>query len=347
MYLNLSVILTFTTIINQSLATYWTNLSFNKGDIVFCKINVFADHVLLATSSSTVAHMMGSKDTSKGKIIEEPWSKYHTREGNGQTDCWIKTSNTMANAVERARKDIAHYNGQNIYYDLYKCNCEHWVRYWAQGAVVSEQVKPLYNGEASWECDVGRAYGNRHEVIVKQHSDGNFYGSGTWDRFTYSDDECLEFPRGTQWRNSITQIQLTGYCVRIWSHSDCSGNTWCVCEDVKDLSYHKRNRDDNWNDDIVSISGCAYRSPIVAIAEVYQKDDYEGRMRKIVLQSGECYSLYQSDWWNDAVSSIKVTLGCVRFYDHSRCTGPSYTETGNRASLSSGWDNEATSFAPC
>ena len=189
-------------------------------------------------------------------------------------------------------------------------------------------------------------FGDR--VKVKQNSNGNIFGVGDVGHINYDDRSCHSIKSYTKWWNAITQIKPTdGECVRIWSRKGCRGDTWCVCEEITDLSDHKRNSGDNWNDDISSISGCGYRKPIVAIAQIYDDRDYGGKMRKITLQTGECHSLYGSDWWNDRLSSIKVTKGCIKFYSKSNCNGPNFETRSDKYKLGSDWNNEISSFEPC
>ena len=91
------------------MAVLWSELTFKAGDIIYCKIHGPFSHVLLATSPKAVAHLLGSKDKDRGELIEEKWTSYHARERD-RPDCDVdRQSESMSNAVDRAREDIAHY----------------------------------------------------------------------------------------------------------------------------------------------------------------------------------------------------------------------------------------------
>lgn len=125
-----------------------SDVHFNAGDLIDCNIPdstyyVFTPkHHLLATSSTTVAHSWGSGDTSF--ILEEDWTDGRNGLRSFFCDeiCWVKPKyyvDGKSDAIERARNDVERFKGKSTYYDLFTCNCEHWVQYWVYGVALSQQ----------------------------------------------------------------------------------------------------------------------------------------------------------------------------------------------------------------
>lgn len=129
---------------------YYTgsDLHFNSGDHITCNIPgqsyvVFTPkHHLLATSSTTVAHSWGFD--SHSKILEEDW----TTGPSGLRDffcneiCWVQTdeyAKGRSDAIQRARKAVDRFRGEDVHYNLLTCNCEHWVNYWMYDSAWSRQ----------------------------------------------------------------------------------------------------------------------------------------------------------------------------------------------------------------
>lgn len=42
--------------------------------------------------------------------------------------------------VKRALADVDRFQGVTVHYDLFLCNCEHWVSYWVSGEALSDQA---------------------------------------------------------------------------------------------------------------------------------------------------------------------------------------------------------------
>lgn len=148
------------------------SLRFTAGDVIFCQLrsNPFGFHVLLATSDSTVAHVEGDED--RASLREDRWKHVICSfdvctvksDGDfcgssfnpfGLTQAQCKYS--ADESVQRARKDIKEKNQGNVYYDLFQCNCEHWVRRWKDGVAFSNQaviaaIKTGHWGTANSYC---------------------------------------------------------------------------------------------------------------------------------------------------------------------------------------------------
>ena len=107
------------------------------------------------------------------------------------------------------------------------------------------------------------------------------------------------------------------------------------------------NEERNWNDAIESISGCAFRRPIVTVGKIYEDENFSGANTKIVLQAGECKSFYPDDWWNNRLSSIKIIQGCMKLYSQSNCLGASLDTRTAKAFSGTEWNKLISSFSPC
>ena len=166
MFVSLPTIVQVLLVTNSTLS----HLSFEEGDILDCgRTNGFSRHVLLATNSTHVIHVIGDI-FNKASIKEEPLSAYISRlvgKRGKRIDCNIYSPASLSSpdAVQRARQDIARYELQsNIYHDNGKCNSEHWVRYWAEGKPVSYHARrdfKLNTGEPSIECMAGKPNDNQ------------------------------------------------------------------------------------------------------------------------------------------------------------------------------------------
>lgn len=115
---------------------HWT---LEAGDLVACNINFYARHMMLVTGNNSVIHLLADKDNNKALIRAEPWPQAK----NGFGKCSIVTEKMDSRmmqqfgvspfpveyAIARARS----LEGQTIYYDFVRCNCEHWINYWKYG----------------------------------------------------------------------------------------------------------------------------------------------------------------------------------------------------------------------
>lgn len=128
---------------------------FSKGDIIKCEIMPIADHILLATSSDRVIHIV-RVGSDKAKVQEDDWSTISAK----YKKCKVSTSHfhefmensfgyypySRDSAVSRARRDIS--RGLQ-YYNVSTCNCEHWVTWWVFGKAWSIQI-----GGTSSRCPI-------------------------------------------------------------------------------------------------------------------------------------------------------------------------------------------------
>lgn len=114
------------------------------GDVISCHINVYARHIMMATSNCSVIHLKADKDNNRGIIREEQSEaikgfskcKVVTQSMNVKMRTRFNaTSFTVNESLTRARQ----FANQQVYYHFLNCNCEHWVNYWKYGISFSFQ----------------------------------------------------------------------------------------------------------------------------------------------------------------------------------------------------------------
>ena len=154
--------------------------SFEGGALLYCRkdwqegmSHALYTHVVLATNSTHVAHLVGYSDTNQGELIEEEFTSYLERDNLDRSNCSTETHDFVPDVIKRARQAIEYYQGKTVYYDPKGCKSEHWVRNWGQTEPVSYYGPKINgNGDASPKCKAGKAYGDQKEVIVNHNADG-------------------------------------------------------------------------------------------------------------------------------------------------------------------------------
>lgn len=247
-------------------------MTFEAGDFLWCKIYQAADHVLLATSPTTIAHITNVHDGA-GQLVEESWQNYHSekrKKFHGHEECRHVSRHgaygvplPVETILARARADIKALNGRTTYYSLLKCNCEHWVRSWIFGGGLSDQA---FDSMSS-ECEVGKLSGKNDfiGVYLFAHAFWPMTYVGLNFDLTVERHQCLNFAKGyaptnrlASFDNSLTRITFKkkGECLRLWRDSQCTGESVCVCENYANLQNLPLGSGGNWNNEVTSMSFC-------------------------------------------------------------------------------------------
>lgn len=123
-----------------------SNIQFSANDHITCDIPgqdyiIFTPkHHMLATSNTTVAHSFGYDTTAR--VLEEDWinGPFRLSEFFGNETCWVQTpTQGRPDAIERAKLAADKFQGVKTHYNLFTCNCEHWVRFWLYNSAYSRQ----------------------------------------------------------------------------------------------------------------------------------------------------------------------------------------------------------------
>ncbi|KAK9891968.1 hypothetical protein WA026_017451 [Henosepilachna vigintioctopunctata] len=109
------------------------SMEWEEGDIITCRLNgfwgmLFAKHFMLASDDNSVINVVGDKSTHDGTILKQKRIKAH---GFDRSKCSNRGKGKLpvTVALERAQNWL----NRNVYYDLIRCNCQHWVKYWTDG----------------------------------------------------------------------------------------------------------------------------------------------------------------------------------------------------------------------
>lgn len=110
------------------------------GDVIWCRIGTprLANwspfwHSMLATSAHTVIHVNAMEETPADAVIEEVDTSVLSGrlqyKGTLHCENWGAGMLGRKKSVKMARKFV----NQKIYYDMFMCNSQHWVHFWANG----------------------------------------------------------------------------------------------------------------------------------------------------------------------------------------------------------------------
>lgn len=169
---------------------------------------------------------------------------------------------------------------------------------------------------------------------------------------------CINLQPGTTWHSRATALRMTANigCIKVCNSNDCTGQCQCVCQ--------KNHRVlTSWDRIIVpgtnalSFGNCD-SSKIGGTIEVFEDENFGGASETLQIPEGQCDSLRNDEDWKDKISSLRVTQGCVEYYDQAGCTGnknilskDSEFDYGYEANqveaLDSTWNNRVRSFKSC
>ncbi|KAG8321593.1 hypothetical protein J6590_043178 [Homalodisca vitripennis] len=114
-------------------------LDMRAGDVISCHLNSFLGsrgpkHWMLATGPDTVIHTVatGTKNFSTTAYIRE--MHYSGVGGCNTGSCQNWSQNYNGRTREEAVADAMTYKDRVYYYDVIRCNCQHWVNKWTKGA---------------------------------------------------------------------------------------------------------------------------------------------------------------------------------------------------------------------
>ena len=103
------------------------------GDRIWCHSNPFNPvfHVMLATSNNSIIHVIGSQSTHKAEIKEQTREEFMNT-GYAEEYCENQGVGPLGAevSVQRARE----WTNVTTYYDLFRCNCQHYLNYWTTGS---------------------------------------------------------------------------------------------------------------------------------------------------------------------------------------------------------------------
>ncbi|KAL3274940.1 hypothetical protein HHI36_019717 [Cryptolaemus montrouzieri] len=120
-------------VISSPVNEHFDEMKWEAGDIISCNLNgvwgIFAKHFMLAVDGSNVINVAGDKSTNKGTILEQT-----RRQALGFNRSKCRNNGKGKLSVEQAIKRARRWQNTDVYYNLLRCNCEHWVDYWANGS---------------------------------------------------------------------------------------------------------------------------------------------------------------------------------------------------------------------
>jgi len=135
--------------------------------------------------------------------------------------------------------------------------------------------------------------------------------------------------------DAVSSIAVSGGCVRLWGDINCAGT-------FRDFVLPASSLPD-FDNTATSMGPCS--SPPTISLTVYSDPNNAGTSKSYTVGSS-CNSDFVTSNFNDMVSSLAVSGGCVRLWSDISCGGTSKDYTANAATMPD-FDNSASSFGPC
>lgn len=169
---------------------------------------------------------------------------------------------------------------------------------------------------------------------------------------------CINLEPGTTWPSRARGLRMTANinCIKVYSSSDCTGRGQCVCQ-----TNHRMIT--SWDRSIVpggsalSFGNCESSAQPGGTIQVFEDENFRGASETFKIPEGQCESLRSDENWKDKISSLRVTQGCVEYYNEAGCSGEKgilyeqsedYGDNANQAqSLDSTLNNRVRSFKSC
>ncbi|KAI1698109.1 astacin (Peptidase family m12A) domain-containing protein [Ditylenchus destructor] len=159
--------------------------------------------------------------------------------------------------------------------------------------------------------------------------DGTNYG-GTSQTYAFP-TTCSNSILNDGFNDMVSSIQIMDGCVRLWADDNCSGT-------YKEYSTSTASMPDFDN-------SATSMGPCTTGITVYDGANYAGTSKTYPLPTA-CSNSILDNGFNDMVSSVKVSGGCVRLWADDNCSGTYKQYSANTASMPD-FDNTATSMGPC
>ncbi len=226
---------------------------------------------------------------------------------------------------------------------------------------VSQSTPILFISTITWGLllltDTANAACKRLQIFDRDDGTGNVIPARVFQA-----PHSFKWDSGSSWPVQAKALRMTEDlgCVKIWTSNDCSGKNQCVCQQNKHVV---SSWDKAFTPEVRSISDCgALKSSwIQGTIQVYENNNFGGESIVLDIPFDQCETFRSDQTWKDKVSSMKVTHGCVEFYDRGGCTGnkdvifkepnANSNQDGQPANeireLEAYWDNKVRSFRGC
>ena len=108
-------------------------IKINAGDRIWCHSNPLNPiyHFLLAASDDTFIHVVGSQSTHEATIKHQSRRQWMDT-GYAEEYCSNKGPGPLGATASVA--EASKFVGLVTYYDLLRCNCQHYLNYWTSGS---------------------------------------------------------------------------------------------------------------------------------------------------------------------------------------------------------------------
>lgn len=209
----------------------------------------------------------------------------------------------------------------------------------------------LFSGQANARCT---------RMKIFEREDGT--GDTTLIRVIGSD--CYNrWSTDSPWHNKAKALHMTANigCIKVWSSKDCTGQGQCVCQ-TNHRMLTSWNPETVGNTGALSFSECDTPAPATGgTIEAFDMVNFEGNKINLEIPENQCETLRNDETWKSKISSLRVTQGCVEFFNEAGCTGDRdklwksevdyqtefSTSTNEQEYLGSKWNNRVRSFRSC